>query len=524
LIDWEAKPNAQVQQIFKGNTMNVKLISKLPSSAKKPLNIIVPLFQEGKTKSIKMISTVPGLASEIEKSFDKTVLANFTADAGQSLGLSLKNKWITLVGLGKATDFDTEKFRRQFSAVVKSVMKKDQTLVLDLDQLKKIKKAKLNDLAYIITEAVQLCDYGFQKYFSKQEKAKSIDFNFFSKAIRPADFAKINQRASNTAVSVNTTRDLVNTAPNELNSIRFAQFVNQDVTKNLKGVKVKILSKAAIKKEKMGLFLAVNRASEYEPRFVHLTYTPTASVKSKKMKHIALVGKGITFDTGGASLKPSAAMMGMKFDMGGAATVYGAFKSCVLNKSPHKVTCILALTDNALGSKAIVPDSVVTGRSGKTVEILNTDAEGRLILADALDYTCDLKPDHIIDAATLTGACLVAFGKEVCGVLSNDDKMADKFLKAAQQQNEYAWQLPIIDEYRKAMKSKIADLKNIGTGRFAGTATAAAFLENFIKNDIPWVHLDIAGVCDSQTHLPYCPENGGSGLMVRSIQEYIFSL
>ena len=180
------------------------------------------------------------------------------------------------------------------------------------------------------------------------------------------------------------------------------------------------------------------------------------------------------------------------------------------------------MTDNAVNSLATVPDSVVKARNGKTVEILNTDAEGRLILADALDYACDLEPDAIIDAATLTGACLVALGQEVCAVLGNDQKLIDKLLKTAKGQDEYLWQLPIIDEWRADMKkSATADIRNIGTTRYAGTATAAAFLENFIKNDIPWAHFDIAGVCDSQAHLPYCPDKGGSGVMVRTISDFI---
>lgn len=172
--------------------------------------------------------------------------------------------------------------------------------------------------------------------------------------------------------------------------------------------------------------------------------------------------------------------------MGGSATVYGAFRAAVLEKAPIKITCILAMTDNAINSTATMPDTVVAGRNGKTVEILNTDAEGRLILADALDYACDLNPHYIIDAATLTGACLVALGNQVCAILGNDDKWINEILAAAKNQDEYMWQLPIIPEWRTDIKSKVADLKNIGSPMRAGTATAAAFLEEFIKNDIKW--------------------------------------
>ena len=265
----------------------------------------------------------------------------------------------------------------------------------------------------------------------------------------------------------------------------------------------------------MGMFLSVNAGSAYEPRLVHLTYEPPRA--TSKTKHIALVGKGITFDTGGYCVKPGASMAGMKNDMGGSATVYGAFRAAVLEKAPVKITCILAITDNAINEHATFPDAIVTARNGKTVEILNTDAEGRLILGDALDYACDQNPHYIIDAATLTGACLVALGNQVCAILGNDQKWIEEILKSAKEKDEYMWQLPIINEWRQDIKSKIADIKNIGTPMRAGTAIGAAFLEEFIKNDVKWAHLDVAGVVDSQSHLPYCSAHGASGLMIRSL-------
>ena len=214
-------------------------------------------------------------------------------------------------------------------------------------------------------------------------------------------------------------------------------------------------------------------------------------------------------------------MMRMKFDMGGSATVYGAFRAAVLNDAPYKITCILGMTDNAVNESATMPDSIVKGRNGMTVEILNTDAEGRLVLADCLDYACDQKPDYLIDAATLTGACLVALGNEVCAALGNDNKFMKQVLNSAKANDEYMWELPIIPEWRNDMKSKVADLKNIGTPARAGTATAAAFLENFVKGDVKWTHLDIAGVCTDQKHLPYCPPVGASGLVVRSLHHLL---
>jgi leucyl aminopeptidase len=214
-------------------------------------------------------------------------------------------------------------------------------------------------------------------------------------------------------------------------------------------------------------------------------------------------------------------MMNMKFDMAGSATVYAAFRAAVLLQLPVKVSCYLAMTDNAVSSLATMPDSIVKARNGKTVEILNTDAEGRLVLGDVVNYACDTKPDALIDVATLTGAILVALGSEVCGLFSNDQKLADSLLKSAKNSDEYMWQLPIIDEHKNDMKAIVADLKNIGSNGNGGSAKGAAFIENFITPGTAWAHLDIAGVGDSQGHLPYCPPKGASGLVIRTLVDYL---
>lgn len=213
--------------------------------------------------------------------------------------------------------------------------------------------------------------------------------------------------------------------------------------------------------------------------------------------------------------------MNMKFDMAGSATVFGAFRAIALLGLPVKVSCFLGMTDNAVNEHATMPDSIVTAKNGMTVEILNTDAEGRLVLGDTLTYASEQKPSVIIDAATLTGACLVALGTEVCGLMGNDKKLAESLKKAAASTDEYIWELPIIQEWKDDMKSKIADLKNIGGSSFGGTAKAAAFLENFVGEGIAWAHLDIAGCGDSQGHLPYCPKKGASGIMLRTLVEYV---
>lgn len=430
---------------------------------------------------------------------------SFTGATGETV-------WV--VGLGDKTKFTAEDIRKSVAKVYKAAKGKFTTIAFDVPGFNSVRDEAA--ACQLIAESIYMSDYTFEKYKSK--KSEAPEATIILGHVEKKNAAKIEKALSSTkniCESINVIKDYVNEAPNVLNSEEYAKRVEADVKANLKGVKVKILNKAAIQKEKMGMFLSVNAGSAYEPRLVHLSYEPAKA--TSKTKHIALVGKGITFDTGGYCVKPGASMAGMKNDMGGSATVYGAFRAAVLEKAPVKITCILAITDNAINEHATFPDAIVTARNGKTVEILNTDAEGRLILGDALDYACDLNPDYIIDAATLTGAALVALGNQVAAILGNDQKWINEILAAAKDKDEYMWQLPIINEWRQDIKSKVADIKNIGTPMRAGTAIGAAFLEEFIKNDVKWAHLDVAGVVDSQSHLPYCSAHGASGLIVRSL-------
>lgn len=447
---------------------------------------------------------------------------NFKAEYNQQIMLTPDENTTCLInGLGDKTKLTNEKLRRNVASLYKSIKAKNYSVVaIDADSFFFNNNSKHQ--YSILIEAILLADYTFEKYKLKKNESKIKKLILVSKKISIKEANEIFEKVNCVTESINFARDLINEVPNVLYSTQYAKIIEQDVKENLKNVSVKILNKEQIKKEQMNLLLSVNAGSAHEPRVVHLTYQPKKM--SKTSKHIALVGKGITFDTGGYSLKPGDAMAGMKFDMGGSATVYAAFRAAVLAGSENKITCIMAITDNAVNSNATFPDSVITGRNGKTVEILNTDAEGRLILADALDYACDQKPDAIIDAATLTGACLIAFGKEVCAMLGNDEKLIKSMKASAEEVDEYLWQLPIIQEYRDDIKSKVAEIKNIGSPRMAGTAIGAVFLEHFIKNDIAWVHLDIAGVCEAQSHLPYCPPHGASGVMVRTIYNYVMNV
>lgn len=485
---------------------------------------ILSAFQKTKTIKVKGKSTTESVVS-VDHWADKSLQEEFHQLKAVKSFKAAKDETITfsgpmgetvkVIGLGDKTKVKAEDIRKTSARFFKSVKsEKNSTVSIDLSSFDFLRDTAR--LAGLMAEAIGMANYTFDKYKSKSSPAalNTILLTGFDKKKESAISKAVNE-SHMLVESINVARDFANEAPNHLHSVEYAKRVEADAKANLKGVKIKILNKAQIKAEDMNLFLSVNAGSGYEPRLVHLSYEPAK--KTSKTKHIVLVGKGITFDTGGYSLKPGGSMMNMKFDMSGSSTVYGAFRAAVLLKAPIKITCIMAMTDNAVNSFATFPDSIVKGRNGKTVEILNTDAEGRLILADALDYACDLKPDGIIDAATLTGACLVALGGQVTGVMGNNQKWVDSVLNAGKESDEYMWQLPIIDEWRADMKSKNADLKNIGTPMRAGTATAAAFLEEFIKNDIPWCHLDIAGTADGQSHLPYCPSHGSSGLTIRSL-------
>lgn len=485
--------------------------------------LIVAAFQRKKEKKGKKNATelVHGdWTSEMTASFSKIKSSkNYTGAVGEKYKFSLDSGTEVLcLGLGEKKEVTLEVLRREFASLYQLVNTKYEKISVMIDAF--LVKNTLDESLQAIGESIGMSAYKFDKYLSSKTTPKIREISFVSNEKKA--LAKKAQNALNIAQilaeSINVARDYINEAPNVLTSVHYAKLIKEDI-KGTKGVHVKVLGKAELQKEKMGLFLSVNAGSAYAPQLVHLTYTPSKA--TKKTKHIALVGKGITFDTGGYSLKPGTSMINMKFDMAGSATVYAAFRAIAKLAPNIKVSCILGMTDNAVNSLATMPDSIVKARNGKTVEIANTDAEGRLVLADCLDYTCDLAPEMIIDAATLTGACLVAVGHETCAVMGNNQKLVDGLLASAKSSHEYMWQLPIIPEFRKDIKSPIADLCNIAGNRNGGTAKAAAFLEQFVKNDIAWAHLDIAGIADGQSHLPYCPPKGASGLVIRTLVNFI---
>jgi leucyl aminopeptidase len=311
-------------------------------------------------------------------------------------------------------------------------------------------------------------------------------------------------------------RDMANEPGNVWTPTRFAEH-GRKLAKDY-GFSCTVLSKSGMQRLKMGGILGVNSGSDQPPKLVILEYKT-----AKRNPTLLLVGKGLTFDSGGISLKPPLGMEEMKFDMCGGAAVLGAMQAIGEEKPKGvNVVALVPTTENLPGPSALKPGDIINIYGGKTVEVINTDAEGRLILADALAYGIKkFKPTAVVDLATLTGAVVIGLGHHRTGLLSNDDDLAQKILAAGDRSGEPLWQLPLGKEYSKQIKSKVADIKNVGN-RAAGTITAAAFLQEFV-GEVPWAHLDIAGTAYKFTEKPYIPNNGPSGIGVRTLLELVRS-
>jgi leucyl aminopeptidase len=347
---------------------------------------------------------------------------------------------------------------------------------------------------------IELGLYRFKKCLSLGK----VTFKNNGKALRAA----VVEEASNIAVAINQARHLINLPPNELNPVSYAKGIEKLYAKS-KAIKVKVLDEKELKKQKCGLLLSVGMSSNNPPRIVHLQYRP----KGAKGKPIAVVGKGLTFDSGGLDIKSAAGMRFMKKDMGGSAAVIGFSRWLETSKAKKNVDLYVALAENAVSDRASRPSDIFTARNGMTVEIHNTDAEGRLAMADAIDLALDNEPSTIIDVATLTGAGKVALGQDITSLFSNDDKLAEKLQAAGQKYGDLNWRMPLYQPYFSGLKSDFADLVNAASGH-GGAITAALFLQKFVKNT-KWAHLDIYGWTTANQQA--CVQKGGNGQGVETL-------
>lgn len=397
----------------------------------------------------------------------------------------------------------------------KTFLKERPPLTLFLsEQLLKSKNIAVCLQAFF--EGCVLGAYGFEKY--RKEKKGLVapgEVRVIAKGLDQKTVDLALARAQAMAASVCIARDLVNEQPSVANPDYIATFVKKHFKKS--DVDVEIMTRSEIEELEMGGILGVARGGDGGPRVVKMSYNP----KHAK-KHIALIGKGVTFDSGGLCLKNYPGIETMKCDMAGAAAVIGILNAVAELKLPIRVTGCIGLVENLVSETSYKPGDILTMMSGKTVEVINTDAEGRLVLADLLHHIQKEKPDEVIDIATLTGNCMVALGLDMSGVLTNNQAMADRFLKAAKDSSyEYFWQLPLFEPYREQLKNDISDLRNIGKSH-AGCITAGLFLSEFVGKDLPWLHLDIAGPAMSEDKKPHLPK-GGTGVSVKSIVEYVLS-
>ena len=424
---------------------------------------------------------------------------------------NLKAERVLLVGTGKDSELSDRQLRKVIAAVygvLKGLGGSDAILAL---QDLQVKDRDAYGKTRLMVESLADGGYQFDRFKSQKADASALKkLTLLSDKASLAEVTRAAQQAQAIAVGMAYTKDLGNLPPNLCHPSYLAEEAKA-LGKAYKNLKVEILDEKQLKALGAGAFLAVAQGSEQPPRMIVLHYQGG----KKSEKPFALVGKGITFDTGGISIKPAASMDEMKYDMCGAASVFGTLKAVLEMQLPINLVCLLACAENMPSGRATRPGDIVTTMSGQTVEILNTDAEGRLVLCDTLTYAERFKPQAVIDIATLTGACIVALGSNVSGLMGNNQELVEQILAAGKSADDRAWQLPLFDEYQEQLDSPFADIANIG-GPKAGTITAGCFLSRFTKN-YHWAHLDIAGTA----WISGGKEKGATGRPVPMLTQYL---
>ncbi|MGB5695626.1 MAG: leucyl aminopeptidase [Polyangiales bacterium] len=474
----------------------VDIVAIAIPSAKTKLNRAL-----GRIEAITGKGTVKALASD----------ERFEGKSSQTLkvaaGGKAKCRWLLLVGIGEEEDASKIAFRLGYGLA--SAARAQKSSGIDLPEV-------TSESVRAASQALISGAYRYTEYKSDKTNGGTLTSAVILGAPKgDRGLAGAVRAGKAVAESVNFARDLVNRPPNDLNPVTLARAAAAESRKL--DVSCRIWNKARIEKEGMNLLLAVNKGSAIEPRVIHVIYKP-----ARPKKKVVFVGKGLTFDAGGLCIKPAASMVDMKCDMAGAATTLGIVFAAARLELPIEVHGVVGSTENMTGAKAYRPGDVYKSLEGKTVEVINTDAEGRLVLADVLTWTVrKLKPDLMIDHATLTGACMVALGPWRAGLYTDDDKLASKYLDAANEEDESFWRMPLDSDLRSTLESAVADLKHVG-GRYGGSITAALFLKEFVAKTT-WMHLDIAGpafVERAQGRLP----KGGTGFGVATGVRFLESL
>ncbi len=424
---------------------------------------------------------------------------------------------VVVAGLGKKPELSTNKIRGAVAETCRWLRQKGVDSIATIAQGAGINDISLESAAQAVIEGALLGLYAFRRHITKKEN-EFTEIKQLLIVSSEEEKPLLEQAITGgriLAEAANWTRDMVNEPANYMTPSQMAESARQ-LAKSY-GLKVDVFEREQMAEAGMGALLGVAQGSQQPPKFIILNYKGSDSDEID----VALVGKGITFDSGGISIKPSKGMAEMKGDMAGGAAVMAALSAIAQLKTKINVTAIVPATENMPSGSALKPGDILTAMNGKTIEVVDTDAEGRLILSDALSYARKLSAKYIIDVATLTGACRVALGNVCTGAFSNNQQLVNKVIAAGNKAGEFTWQLPMYDEYREQLKSDIADIKNIG-GRYGGAITAAKFLAEFV-DDTPWVHLDIAGTSESDKEKGYLVK-GATGVPVRTLVNLILSL
>jgi leucyl aminopeptidase len=511
--------------------MNTNISSTSPSQVETDCLVVVVLDQSEKDRS-ENNSTEKSRSQKDQGSKEKPAPAVATSDAavrnaaqeviasGEVTGKpfettlihrpsGLKAKRLLLVGGGKAKTFSSADLRKLAGAAVR--MLKAKTLRSFAFVLPETSIPN-SDAARATVEGALIGNFEPDYYKSDRKDQKIDDLTVVTQA-DPKSLHSALETGRIVAESQNFTRDLVNEPSNRMTPSMLAERAKKMA--NEVGLKCETYSTDKIKQLKMGAFWGVAQGSDEPPALIVLRYEPEGAAKDV---HLGLVGKGITFDTGGISIKPADGMEKMKYDMAGGATMIGAMRAIALLKPKVKVTAVILATENMPSGKAQKPGDVQIAMSGKSIEIINTDAEGRLVLADGLTYARQLGCTHLVDAATLTGAIVVALGYINVGIFASDDEMYGRFDKAIKQAGEKMWRMPLDEDYKDLIKSGIADMANAGA-RYGGAIFAAMFLKEFAE-ETPWIHLDIAGTAWMEEQKPWIAK-GPSGIALRSLVEFV---
>jgi len=424
---------------------------------------------------------------------------SFKGKKGEIFSIHTQGKcpstYVLAVGFGAEKDLDYDIIREcSAKAIKKCIELKAKTVAFDY-------QTELGyDFASLIGASV--ANYHFDKYKTKKEHK-------ISEVLISNTTESVVERARTFAQSIEMTRNIANEPAAYATPTKLAQIASE-----IKGLETEIFDEKQIKEQGMNAYLAVAQGSKEAPKFIHMKYIP-----QNPKKRIAIIGKGLCFDSGGLDIKPASSMLTMKDDMSGAACVLGVMSAIAKIKPDVEVHGIIAACENMPGCGAYKPGDILTAKNGKTIEVDNTDAEGRLTLADALCYTCELNVDEVVDIATLTGACMVALGTAASGIMGNNEEFVKHIIEIGNHSGEKFWQLPMWQEYRDNMNSDVADMKNTGT-RYGGASAAGMFLKEFVTDNVKWAHLDVAGTAFLESpQKEFC--KGATGVGVRTLLNYI---